>query len=136
MRTQGIRIRDPHQGSGHLPTRTTNEDDMSSPSDHPAVASGTFTIGGDLPVHRLGYGAMQLTGPGVWGEPADRDEAIRVLRRAVALYRVGIHNALGTPDEGVPYARSITPAVFPTAERQARYWTDTARMWHPIGNHR
>lgn len=44
-----------------------------------------FRLGGDLPVRRLGYGAMQLTGPGVWGEPADRDEAIRVLHRAVEL---------------------------------------------------
>ncbi len=43
----------------------------------------TFTIGGDLPVHRLGYGAMQLPGPGVWGEPADRDAAIAVVRAAV-----------------------------------------------------
>ena len=42
-----------------------------------------FSIGGDLPVHRLGYGAMQLPGPGVWGEPADRDGALRVLRAAV-----------------------------------------------------
>ena len=43
----------------------------------------TFSIGGDLPVHRLGYGAMQLPGPGVWGEPADPDNARRVLRAAV-----------------------------------------------------
>jgi aryl-alcohol dehydrogenase-like predicted oxidoreductase len=50
-----------------------------------AAASGTFSLGGDLPIHRLGYGAMQITGPGVWGEPADRNEAIRVLRRAVEL---------------------------------------------------
>jgi aryl-alcohol dehydrogenase-like predicted oxidoreductase len=42
-----------------------------------------FRIGGDLPVHRLGYGAMQLPGPGVWGEPADRDGALRVVRAAV-----------------------------------------------------
>jgi aryl-alcohol dehydrogenase-like predicted oxidoreductase len=48
-------------------------------------ASGTFKIGGDLPVHRLGFGAMQLTGEGVWGEPADRDECLRVLRRSVDL---------------------------------------------------
>lgn len=48
-------------------------------------ASGTFRIGGDLEVHRLGFGAMQLTGPGIWGEPRDRDECIRVLRRAVEL---------------------------------------------------
>jgi pyridoxine 4-dehydrogenase len=51
-----------------------------------AVApSGTFSIGGDLPVHRLGYGAMQLPGPGVWGPPRDHDEALSVLRRAVEL---------------------------------------------------
>jgi len=46
-----------------------------------ASASGTFRIGGDTPVHRLGYGAMRITGPGVWGPPADHDEAIRTLKR-------------------------------------------------------
>jgi aryl-alcohol dehydrogenase-like predicted oxidoreductase len=51
----------------------------------PAAASGTFVLGGDLTVYRLGYGTMQLPGPGVWGEPRDRGEAIRVLRRAVEL---------------------------------------------------
>jgi aryl-alcohol dehydrogenase-like predicted oxidoreductase len=56
-----------------------------SEAERPATASGTFAIGGDLPVHRLGFGAMQITGPGVWGEPADHDEAIAVLRRAVEL---------------------------------------------------
>ncbi|RED55992.1 aldo/keto reductase [Cohnella lupini] len=50
-----------------------------------AAASGTFKIGGDLQVNRLGYGAMQLTGNGVWGEPNNPDEAVRVLRRAVEL---------------------------------------------------
>jgi pyridoxine 4-dehydrogenase len=50
-----------------------------------ATQSGTFQLGGDLPVTRLGYGAMQITGEGVWGEPRDRDEAIRVVRRAVEL---------------------------------------------------
>src|SRR6202023_694953 len=49
----------------------------------PARESGTFHIGGDLPVVRLGFGAMRITGPGIWGEPRDRDEAIAVLRRAV-----------------------------------------------------
>jgi pyridoxine 4-dehydrogenase len=48
-----------------------------------AAASGTFKLGGDLEVNRLGYGTMQLTGEGVWGEPDDHDEAIAVLRRAV-----------------------------------------------------
>jgi aryl-alcohol dehydrogenase-like predicted oxidoreductase len=47
--------------------------------------SGTFLIGGDLPVHRLGYGTMRLVGNGAWGEPADAAEARRVLRRAVDL---------------------------------------------------
>jgi pyridoxine 4-dehydrogenase len=45
----------------------------------------TFRIGTDLPVRRLGFGAMRLTGEGIWGEPRDHDEAIRVLRRAVEL---------------------------------------------------
>jgi pyridoxine 4-dehydrogenase len=51
----------------------------------PAAAAGRFLVGGDLPVTRLGFGAMRITGPGIWGEPADRDEAVRVLRRAVEL---------------------------------------------------
>lgn len=46
-----------------------------------AVSSGTFTIGGDLTVHRLGFGAMRITGPGIWGEPNDPAEARRVLER-------------------------------------------------------
>lgn len=48
-----------------------------------AAQSGTFSIGGDTPVVRLGYGTMQLTGEGVWGDPKDPDEAVRVLQRAV-----------------------------------------------------
>jgi aryl-alcohol dehydrogenase-like predicted oxidoreductase len=56
--------------------------DAQTPS---AAAAGTFLIGGDLPVHRLGYGTMRLVGDGAWGEPADPDEARRVLRRAVEL---------------------------------------------------
>ena len=59
---------------------------MSTDSLPPVVhASGTFSIGGDLPVHRLGFGAMRITGPGIWGEPADRDGAIALLRRLVEL---------------------------------------------------
>lgn len=59
---------------------------MSDTSTAPsAAASGTYRIGGDLPVVRLGYGTMQLTGEGVWGPPKDHDEAIRVLRRSVEL---------------------------------------------------
>lgn len=51
----------------------------------PAEQAGDITIGGDLTVHRLGYGAMRLTGPGIWGWPQDRENALRVLRRAVEL---------------------------------------------------
>jgi aryl-alcohol dehydrogenase-like predicted oxidoreductase len=50
-----------------------------------AALSGIFLIGGDLPVHRLGYGTMRLVGDGAWGEPADAAKARRVLRRAVEL---------------------------------------------------
>ena len=46
-----------------------------------AALSGTFAIGGDLKVNRLGFGAMRVTGPGIWGEPTDRPEALRTLRR-------------------------------------------------------
>ena len=50
-----------------------------------AAAAGTITIGGDLTVNRLGYGAMRLTGPGIWGEPKDPQNARRVLQRALEL---------------------------------------------------
>ena len=64
-----------------------------------AHASGTFTLGADLTINRLGFGAMRLTGKGVWGPPADHDECIRVLRRAVEL---GI-NFIDTADSYGPY---------------------------------
>ena len=54
-------------------------------TDRPVAASGTFSLGGDLPVSRLGYGAMRITGEGIWGPPKDHDEALHVLRRAVEL---------------------------------------------------
>jgi aryl-alcohol dehydrogenase-like predicted oxidoreductase len=50
-----------------------------------AAHSGTFQLGGDLPVHRLGFGAMRITGEGVWGPPKDKKECLAVLRRAVEL---------------------------------------------------
>jgi aryl-alcohol dehydrogenase-like predicted oxidoreductase len=56
-----------------------------TPAAPPAAAAGTLRIGGDLPVNRMGFGAMRLTGPGIWGEPKDAAEARRVLRRAVEL---------------------------------------------------
>jgi len=51
----------------------------------PAVAAGSITLGGDLRVNRMGFGTMRLTGPGVWGPPKDRAEAVRVLQRAIEL---------------------------------------------------
>jgi pyridoxine 4-dehydrogenase len=76
-----------------------------------AQASGTFTLGGDLTVNRLGFGAMRLTGRGVWGPPDDRDECIRVLRRAVEL---GV-NFIDTADSYGPYVseRLIRKALHP-----------------------
>jgi pyridoxine 4-dehydrogenase len=64
-----------------------------------AEASGTFSIGGDLPVRRMGFGAMRITGPGVWGAPADPDAAVRLLRRAVEL---GV-NFIDTADAYGPF---------------------------------
>lgn len=51
----------------------------------PAAEAGQILLGGDLTVNRMGYGAMRITGPGIWGPPVNHDEAIRVLRRAVEL---------------------------------------------------
>jgi pyridoxine 4-dehydrogenase len=64
-----------------------------------ATLSGTFDIGGDLTVNRLGFGAMRVTGKGVWGEPEDRTEALRVLRR---LPELGV-NFIDTADSYGPY---------------------------------
>ena len=64
-----------------------------------AAASGTFKLGGDLEVNRLGFGAMRVTGKGVWGEPDDRDEALRVLKR---LPELGV-NLIDTADSYGPY---------------------------------
>jgi len=78
-----------------------------------AGASGTFLIGGDLPVHRLGYGTMRLVGDGAWGEPSDAEEARRVLRRAVEL---GV-NLIDTADAYGPEIaeRIIAEALHPYA---------------------
>jgi pyridoxine 4-dehydrogenase len=62
----------------------TREDSMSQITTT-AGAAGTIDVGGDMTVNRLGFGAMRITGPGIWGEPADRDAAVATLRRAVEL---------------------------------------------------
>jgi pyridoxine 4-dehydrogenase len=73
-----------------------------------ARTAGEFLIGGDLRITRLGFGAMRITGEGVWGEPADRAEAVRVLRRAVEL---GI-NFIDTADS---YGPSVSEEVIAEA---------------------
>ncbi len=64
-----------------------------------AAAAGTFTIGGDLTINRMGYGAMRITGQGIWGPPKDRAESVRVLKKAVDL---GV-NFIDTADSYGPY---------------------------------
>ncbi len=77
----------------------------------PAAAAGTLSIGGDLRVNRLGFGAMRITGEGIWGEPRDAKEAIAVLKRAVALGT----NFIDTADAYGPYVseRLIQQALYP-----------------------
>jgi pyridoxine 4-dehydrogenase len=79
-----------------------------------ASAAGTFLLGGDLPVHRMGFGAMRITGKGIWGPPEDRDEAIRVLRRTLTL---GV-NLIDTADSYGPYVSEelIAEALHPYPE--------------------
>ena len=109
---------------------------MAGAHKRPATKSGTFAIGGDLPVHRLGYGAMQLTGPGVWGEPADRAQAIAVLRRAVEL---GI-NLIDTADSYGPHVSEelIREALHPYAKglviaTKAGLTRPGPSRWVPLG---
>ncbi|MET7770552.1 aldo/keto reductase [Nocardia sp. NPDC005366] len=105
-------------------------------STRPADASGTFALGGDLPVHRLGYGAMQITGPGVWGDPADPDEAVRVLRRAVEL---GV-NFIDTADSYGPFVSEslIRKALHPYPDdlviaTKAGLTRSGPGDWRPVG---
>jgi aryl-alcohol dehydrogenase-like predicted oxidoreductase len=76
-----------------------------------ATSKKNFTIGGDLTVWRMGYGAMRITGKGIWGPPKDRDEALRVLKRAVEL---GI-NFIDTADSYGPHISEelIAEALYP-----------------------
>jgi len=79
-----------------------------------AAAAGTLSLGGDMPVNRMGFGAMRITGKGIWGPPDDRDEALRVLRRAL---RLGV-NLIDTADSYGPYVSEelIAEALHPYPE--------------------
>jgi aryl-alcohol dehydrogenase-like predicted oxidoreductase len=102
----------------------------------PARAAGEFRIGGTLPAVRLGYGAMQITGPGVWGDPPDPEEAVRVLRRAVEL---GV-NFIDTADSYGPAVSEqlIRKALHPYPEdlviaTKAGLTRHGPGIWKPVG---
>jgi aryl-alcohol dehydrogenase-like predicted oxidoreductase len=101
-----------------------------------AALTDTFLLGGDLPVHRLGYGAMQLPGPGIWGEPADHDGAVRVVRAAV---EQGV-DFIDTADSYGPVVseRIIAEALHPYPENlviatKAGLTRTGPDQWVPVG---
>lgn len=96
-------------GLGWFPVRMTKR--ALSPRRRPATASGIFKLGDDLPVYRLGFGAMRVTGRGVWGEPKDPAAARRLLRKVVDL---GV-NLIDTADSYGPEVseRLIAEALHP-----------------------
>jgi pyridoxine 4-dehydrogenase len=105
-------------------------------SENLAAPSGTFRIGGDLSVVRLGYGTMQLPGDGVWGPPRDHDEAVRVLRRAV---EIGI-TLFDTADSYGPYVAEdlLREALHPYADdvviaTKAGLTRQGPGKWTPLG---
>jgi len=101
----------------------------------PVEASGKMTIG-DMTVYRLGYGAMQITGPGIWGPPRDHDQAVRVLRRAVEL---GV-NLIDTAGSYGPYVSEelIREALHPYPKglviaTKAGLVRTGPDQWQPVG---
>jgi aryl-alcohol dehydrogenase-like predicted oxidoreductase len=108
---------------------------MTTNTSRPVAASGTFRLG-DLDVHRLGFGAMRITGSGIWGEPADHDEAVRVLRRAVEL---GV-TLIDTADSYGPEVseRLIAEALHPYPDdlviaTKAGFVRTGPGRWHTLG---
>jgi aryl-alcohol dehydrogenase-like predicted oxidoreductase len=100
-----------------------------------AAASGTFKIGGDIAVHRLGFGAMRITGKGIWGEPEDRDAAIRTLQ---ALPGLGV-NFIDTADSYGPFVSEdlIAEALAPYGDILVATKGGLTRhgpnIWRPVG---
>ena len=95
-----------------------------------AADAGTVDVGGDITVNRLGFGAMRITGRGIWGDPPDRTEARTVLRRAVEL---GV-NFIDTADSYGPEVSEelIAEALYPYPDDLGychQGWTPTAKRW-------
>ncbi len=108
---------------------------MTQPN-RPTNAAGNLTLGADLTVNRLGYGAMQLTGSGVWGDPKDPEEAVRVLKRAVEL---GV-NFIDTADAYGPFVSEqlIRKALHPYPKglviaTKAGLTRQGPNRWTPVG---
>jgi aryl-alcohol dehydrogenase-like predicted oxidoreductase len=101
----------------------------------PATDTGTFRIGGDLEVHRLGYGAMRITGEGIWGPPRDHDEAIAVLRR---LPELGV-DFIDTADSYGPFVSEdlIREALHPyggiVVATKGGLTRSGPNVWPPLG---
>jgi pyridoxine 4-dehydrogenase len=101
-----------------------------------AAASGTFRFGSDLPVYRLGFGAMRITGKGIWGEPANRQECLAVLRRSLEL---GV-NLIDTADAYGPNVSEelIAEALYPYPDglviaTKGGLLRSGPDQWHPDG---
>src|ERR1700756_3355573 len=101
-----------------------------------ASASGTFVLGGHLKIHRLGFGAMRITGEGIWDEPKDPGEASRVLRRAIEL---GV-NFIDTADSYGPEVseRLIGETLYPYPKdlviaTKAGFTRQGPDRWIPLG---
>jgi aryl-alcohol dehydrogenase-like predicted oxidoreductase len=100
-----------------------------------AKASGTFELGGDITINRLGFGAMRITGKGVWDEPTDRDEALRVLRRLHALdvNFVDTADAYG-PDVSENLIReALHPYTDVIIATKGGHTRQGPNLWTPIG---
>lgn len=104
-------------------------------SQYRAASAGQFAIGGDIEVNRLGFGAMRITGKGIWGEPADPDEALRTLRR---LPELGV-NLIDTADSYGPEVseRLIREALHPYRElviaTKGGLVRPASGVWKPVG---
>src|ERR1700685_125252 len=105
-------------------------------SEPSATAAGTIDVGGDLTVNRLGFGAMRITGQGVWGDPASKDQALATLRRLIGL---GV-NFIDTADSYGPEVSEnlIAEALYPYPEdlviaTKGGFGRSGPNRWEPDG---